>query len=184
MGRFSFVVVSWLVLVSLSRATADTPNEQPNVIPLDRIWGYNLPGTRDITGIPFPEQPQGVGQTIAFLTKEREYTIEQIRIALSEKNPNVKAAPGFVVPFKVDSHTLAGVLSPLRGKPNPFQRDFPEGKELTLVFFSHPISYYARLRKVEQQDNEITVHYQFEPHTTPEATAALRTDSIRETCGR
>jgi hypothetical protein len=166
MYRFSIVVALFVNSALFTRVVA---NEQPKTIPLDQIWGYNLPGTRDIAGIPFPEKPQGVGQTLAVLTREREYNIEQIRIALATKSPSKTAGAGFVLPFKVDSHTLSGVLSPLRGKPNPFQREFPEG-EFTLVFFSHPLSYYARLRKVEKEGNEITVHYQFEPHTTPEAT--------------
>ncbi len=137
-------------------------------IPLDQIWGYNLPGTRDIAGIPFPEHPQGVGQTLAFLSREREYNIEQIRLALAMKPPGKTAAAGFVVPSKVDSRTLSGVLSTLRGKPNPFQQ--LAESEFSLVFFSHPLSYYTRLLKVERDGNQITVHYQFEPHTTPEVT--------------
>jgi hypothetical protein len=39
-----------------------------------------------------------------------------------------------------------------------------------LVFFSHPSSYYARLRTVERDGNQFTVSYQFEPHLTPEST--------------
>jgi hypothetical protein len=166
MSRFSIVVALFINSILFTRLVAD---EKPRPIALDQIWGYNLPGTRDIAGIPFPDKPEGVGRTLAVLNREREYNIEQIRIALSVKPPNKTAASGFVVASKLDSHTLANVLPPLRGKPNPFQREFPEG-EFTLVFFSHPLSYYARIRKVERDGNQITVHYQFEPHTTPEAT--------------
>ncbi len=174
MTRPLFIVGVTLVLLCSMRAIADEPKEEAEVktIPLDQIWGYNLPDTRDIAGIPFPDQPDSVGQTYAFLNRQREYNIEQIRLALSRKPPGEKALSGFVVPAQLDSRSLLGVYQPLRGKPNPFQRNsIPEGKELTLVFFSYPISYHARLRKVEQQGNEITVHYQFEPHYTPEATA-------------
>jgi hypothetical protein len=153
-----------LVVFLTSLATA-----QSATIPLDEIWGYNLPGTRDIRGIPFPEQQHGIGQTFAFLNQQRDYNIEQIRLALAMKPPGEKASPGFVVSAQPDSRMLMAVYAHVRGKPNPF-RNYPEG-EYTLVFFSHPLSYYARLREVKREGNEITVLYQFEPHTTPEATA-------------
>jgi hypothetical protein len=150
-------------------AFAQDTNKRSILIPLDQIWGYNLPGTKDVAGIPFPDDDVRVGQTFAFRSREREFNIEQIRRALASKPPGEKALPGFVFPRRSDSLTLRGVQAPLLRKPSPVQRSFPEG-EFTLIFFSHPLSYYARLRKVERIDNEITVAYQFEPHTTPEAT--------------
>jgi len=160
-------LVTWFfVLLSATAAAEDTKD-----IPLDQIWGYNLPGTRDIAGIPFPQQKEGVGQTYTYLDQEREHNIEQIRLALAMKPTGEKALPGFVIPGQLNSRILLGVHPQLRGKPGPIKRDsFPAGDELTLVFFSHPLSYFARLRKVEQEGNQITVYYQFEPHTTPEAT--------------
>jgi hypothetical protein len=160
--RFATFIVAWGWLIGASPA-------QQVEIPLDKIWGYNMPTTRDISGIPFPEQPKGVGQTFAFLGRERDYNIEQIRRALAMKSPAEKALPGFVIPSACNSRALLGVHPVLRGKPNPLRRSFPEG-EFTLVFFSHPLSYYARLREVERDDNRIIVRYQFEPHTTPEST--------------
>lgn len=171
MPRRSIAIAFAVTSLICTQAIAALADDNHKTIPLDEIWGYNLPGTRDIAGIPFPDKPQGGGQTLAVLNREREYNIEQIRIALAIKNPAVKATAGFVVQSKLDSRILPAVLSQLRGKPNPFQREFLEGKELTLVFFSHPTSYYARLRKVEVQGKEISVHYQFEPHPTPEVTS-------------
>lgn len=171
MNRYLIFTVLSLVLLRSAISVADESKASADVktIPLDSIWGYNLPATRDISGIPFPEQPKGVGQTFAFLGRERDYNIEQIRRALVLKSPTDKALPGFVIPSACNSRTLLGVHPVLRGKPNPLKRNFPEG-EFTLIFFSHPLSYYARLRAVEQDDDRIIVRYQFEPHTTPEAT--------------
>jgi hypothetical protein len=144
-------------------AIADT------TIPLNEIWGFNLPDTRDVMGIPHPEKPEGIGQTFAFLNQQRESNVEQIRLALAMKPPGERASPGFVIAAQPDSRMLMAVYAYLRGKPNPLRHN-PEG-QYTLVFFSHPLSYYARLREVKRDGNEITVLYQFEPHTTPEATS-------------
>jgi hypothetical protein len=150
-------------------AIGEDRDGQSKEISLSEIWGYNLPGTKDIAGIPFPNQPQGVGQTFAFLNRDREHNVEQIRRTLASKPPSDQAMAGFVLPGQPDSASLGGIRSRLIGKPGPYKPAFQEGA-FTLVFFSHPLSYYARLRKVEREENEITVHYQFEPHTTPEST--------------
>lgn len=162
-----------LIALSLALFVAATPSsgaelDQTTTIPLDQIWGYNLPGIQDIAGIPFPENPQGVGNTFAMLSKQRDHHIEHIRSFLASKPPSEPAQPGFVFQEPLNSRILMALPSPMR-KKNPFQRDAYSG-DLTLVFFSHPLSYYARLRKVEREGNQITVHYQFEPHTTPEST--------------
>lgn len=173
MKRFSPTAGFVFALLLYAGANAEPPNKPQDVqtIPLDQIWGYNLPGTRHIAGIPFPDDKEGIGQTFAYLNRERDTNIEHIRRALASKPPTEKAAPGFVLPRRPDSLTLRGVHPLMLGKRNPFDKDsFGENEDLTLVFFSHPLSYHARLKKVERKQNDITVHYQFEPHTTPEST--------------
>src|SRR3989304_8438408 len=98
MNRFSPIYGFIVIVLWAAAAAAETPNEQPKAedIPLDQIWGYNLPGTRDIAGIPFPQQKEGVGQTYTYLDQEREHNIEQIRLALAMKPTGEKALPGFV----------------------------------------------------------------------------------------
>ncbi len=166
----------------VSTALADVPNEESNAetIPLDQIWGYNLPGTRDIAGIPLPETDpqQGViGRTDAMFRRQREHDIEQWRRALTAKPPTERAPPGFVLPRQPDFFTLQKASNRVAGmmrqgyEQRAIEREsFRAGDEMTLVIFTHPASYYVRLRKVERQANEITVYYQFEPHFKPVAT--------------
>jgi hypothetical protein len=45
--RFATFIVAWGWLIGASPA-------QQVEIPLDKIWGYNMPTTRDISGIHFP----------------------------------------------------------------------------------------------------------------------------------
>ena len=177
MKRFFLIVASLLLSTS---AMADAPSEQPKNIPLDQIWGYNLPGTRDIAGIPLPESdPQKgvVGRTDEQFRRQREHSIEQIRSSLAAKPPTERASPGFVIPRQPDFFTLqkavifaTGTMRYDHQKLLPRNDTFRAGDEMTLVFFSHPASYFVRLREVVRNDNEINVKYEFEPHTSPEVT--------------
>ncbi len=182
MNRPSFIVGLTLLLLSSMRAIADEPKQEAEVttIPLDQIWGYNLPGTRDIAGIPLPETDpqQGViGRTDAMFRRQREHDIEQWRRALTAKPPTERALPAFVLPRQPDFYTLqkasnyvAGMMRHGYENRGIESETFRAGEDMTLVFFSHPASYYVRLKKVEWQRNEIKVHYQFEPHLSAEVT--------------
>jgi hypothetical protein len=171
MDRFSLTAIVAIVCIPTLAVLADIQKEDSNtqIIPLNEIWGYNLPDTKDVSGIQFPKEKEGVGQTFAYLARERSTNIELIRRALAIKPPSEQAMAGFVLPRQPDSLILRGIYSQLNRKPGPNKRDWQEG-EYTLVFFAHSSSYYARLKKVEREGNKITVHYQFEPHMTPEAT--------------
>jgi len=173
MDRFMLSGFMAIICTPTSIVLADPRKDDSNVhqiIPLNEIWGYNLPGTKDIAGISFPSEREGIGQTYAYLTQERSTNIELIRRALASKPASEPAMAGFVLPRGPDSLTLRGIHSQLHRKPGPIKPDLQEG-EYTLVFFSHPLSYYTRLRKVERVGNDISIHYQFEPHMTPETTA-------------
>ena len=153
--------------------------EESKQIPLDQIWGYNLPGTRDIAGIPLPQtdpNPGVTGRTEAMFRREREQNIEQLRRALASKPPTDRAQPSFVIPRAPDFYALNNASNRIANMMRPRFEGleikngmFRAGETMTLVF-SHPASYYLRLRKVERDANEITVHYEFVPHGSPEVT--------------
>ena len=161
------------VLVGVSSAKAEP---DAVTIPLDQIWGYNLPGTRDIAGIPLPE-PKGVHETDALFRVQRERNIERMRKSLASKPPTEGAVPAFVLPWQVDFYTLQRVASELSGTtrlgpPNraPAIKTYAVDDELTLVFFTYSASYYVRLKEVQRSGSEIKVRYQFEPHASVETT--------------
>lgn len=150
------------------------------VIPLDQVWGYNMPNTKDVIGIPFPEDGRlgGIQQTLASLTRFRQSGIEDFHRALAGRLPTDKATPGFVLPGKPNSamlNILAAAVRPHGEKVYGRLNSLPSKTELTLVFFSHPLSYYCRLKKVEWDmdedgNNVLRVGYLFRPHKTPEST--------------
>ncbi len=182
MNCTSFITLFTLGLLLCVPTVADEPKEHAEVatIPLDQIWGYSLPDTRDIAGITLPEtDPQEgvIGRTDAMFRRQREQNIEQLRRALTAKPPTERALPGFVLPRHPDFFTLqkasnrvAGMMQYAHEKRRFESETFRAGEDMTLVFFTHPASYYVRLRKVGRQDNEITVQYEFEPHASPEVT--------------
>jgi len=165
------------VLLSLY-STSDSA--EPRKIPLDEIWGYNLPGTRDLAGIPLPEteQTQNLGQSYGVDRRQREQNVEQIRRSLTIKAPSEQAFSGFVMARQPDFWTLHGVSTRVANTMLHQKADMPAiddqcfeaNQELTLVFFSHPASYYVRLKNVERRGSDIVIHYQFEPHARVETT--------------
>jgi hypothetical protein len=170
MNRFSIICGFAIGLQLIAVVSAQTPNEQPKAteIPLDQIWGYNLPGTRDVAAIPLPEDSEQLG-------RERENNIDEIRRDLTAKRPSDRALPGFILPRLPDFHLLHVARGQLgmdsrRGAKGRTNTSFSTSDELTLVFFSHPSSYSLHLKGVDQQSNKITVRYQFEPHATRAAT--------------
>jgi hypothetical protein len=179
MRRPSFVCVCILGSCLSGFAIAQDRDGQSTEIPLDQIWGYSLPGTRDIAGIPLPEhsEPGAEGGTEAVLRLQREADIERLRRALVTK-PSAQNAPrAFVLPQQPNWSALRKASSRIDRKiRQPLATDeiesemFRVGEYMTLAFFSHPASYYVRLRKVERNANEITVHYEFVPHGTVEVT--------------
>jgi len=163
-------LVTWFFVLLSATAAAETKQ-----IPLDQIWGYNLPETRDIAGIPLPVESEKGGREYATLRSERERNIETVRRSLSQKPPAERSLPGFVYPRKPDFFTLRAVASQLldeskNQRRRPRTSSLLSGNEYTLVFFSHPTSYYVRLRGVERKDNTFVVKYQFEPHKSQEVT--------------
>jgi hypothetical protein len=154
-------------------------------IPLDQVWGFDLPGTRDVAGLTLPvvDEKKQPGIDHESYRMQRAAFIEQIRQQLTTKPGSMDALPGFVLSRTPDFYTLRTVSSRLAitkkmgmpgYKPSPFglmqASPLPPSEEITLVIFSHPCSYFFRLKQVERDANTFTVRYQFEPHYSPEST--------------
>ena len=123
------------------------------IIPLDQIWAYGMPGTRDILTLDpdrVPQRPLGmrVGGPQSFISREGEKI----------------AGPGFAVLGKGMEAWLSTHVELAEGqKP---QDSFPLGSELSVVFFSHGFGQYVHIHRVERHGNVITIRYRFVPHRT------------------
>lgn len=155
-------------------------------IPLDEIWGFDLPGTRDVAGITLPvvDESKTPGRDHESYRIGRAHVIEQIRQHLTTKPGSMDALPGCVIPHVPHFNVLNAAASRIAitkkmGLPNGFKPSpigmmqaspLPPSEDITLVVFSHPCSYFFRLKQVERVGNVITVRYEFEPHYSPEST--------------
>jgi hypothetical protein len=155
-------------------------------IPLDQVWGLDIPGTRDVAGVTLPvvDEKQRPGLDHESYRIQRAHIVEQIRQYLTTKPGSMRALPGFALARAPDLYTLRtadmrlAVIKKM-GRPvgfNPSEfgliqsTPLPPGEEVTLVIFSHPSSYFFRLKEIQQEGGAITVRYQFEPHFSPEST--------------
>ena len=148
--------------VSLQKTAVDKVRE----IPLNCIWAYNMPGTRDVREL----EPAKFGAKVAKLSSaqrlrlDRESLTSQILASLphlpSYKHERPKA--GFAVQGKRESalHMANGVLA---AKHRSFH-SFPPGSDITVVFFGHSSGVYVHLRRVELREHTLRIVYQFVEH--------------------
>jgi hypothetical protein len=134
---------------------AQSPDEEQAVtIPLKEIWGFSMPGTRDLQKI---EDRRAAKQ------------IEEIRGALSTRPPQgKKAKAGFAV-VGTGLEALREAHAVLVEGRRP--RDtFPAYSDISVAFSSHQFSYYVHISKVERRGNVVAIKYGFVPHATKELT--------------
>lgn len=139
-----------------SNAIVAAQNEQKKAveIPLDKVWGYNMPGTANVEKLE--PKPQGT-------------LFSEIRRSLWSLPPKQKnAGPAFAV-TGTEAEALRGVHAVLVKGKKP-QQSFPHDSEIYVVFFSYQNQPYVHLHKVERQENVINVRWRFVPHETEETT--------------
>jgi len=123
------------------------------VIPLDQIWAYGMPGTRDVrTLVDMKQVTQSLGMRVGGPPSFISHKGEKI------------AGPGFAVLGTGMEALLATHAELPEGEKYP--DTFPFGSEISVVFFSHGFDQYVHLHRVERQGNVITIRYRFVPHLT------------------
>ena len=160
MNRFSLICGLAIAVLWGAIAAADAPSEQSKAttIPLDQIWGYNMPGTRDVRDL---EPKRHVGG----LT-EKEYifgSLVNLIIAYLHNVPKEgeTADPGFVV-VGTGKEALKNAQATLRtrNRKEP-EQILPSDTDLTLVFYTYTCGWHVRINSVERAGDLITVKYQF-----------------------
>lgn len=146
-------------------------------IPLAEIWALEMPGTKDIHGLDFgePQPRQNVGWGTLEYQKSREDAINEMKLALAAKLPSEEAPRGFIFPWKPTVPMLRRVSDTLRTAKKyqilDFEiKEYPQGSDITLVFFSYPASYRIEIREIKRHEQTITVGYQAVPHHIADST--------------
>lgn len=156
MKSLLFAVGIVVAVVPCITAMAQPSNEESKAvnIPLDEIWGYNMPGTYDVRKM---DDQRAAKQ------------VEAIRRALSTTPPQGKEAKaGFaVVGNGLDALGEANAVLVDGKKRSP---TLPADSEISVVFFSYQFGPYVHLHKVARRGNVVEIRYRFVPHKTEEVT--------------
>jgi hypothetical protein len=150
MRRLStFIGCAFAVLIS-AVAFAQDADEESRVISLDEIWAYEMPNTRTLK-----ELAKAIDMRLMALVLELSYERAE---RLEFKNV---ARPGFAVSGSGRSalHAALAVLIDSKAR----RQEFSANEEITLVFFSEPISRYrVQIRKVSLKDNRVEIQYELQ----------------------
>jgi len=182
MNRVSLIGGFSIMVLFVAVATAETPSEHPKSkeIPLDQIWGYKLPGTRDVRELEPKADPKLLSKELEGLSPvdaERRMSDEftrrldhrKILKALNMRPKADETAGTAFVVAGTGKAALANAALVFAGSKER-QTVFPPDADLSLVFYSYDCGRYVRLRSVDRWSNFITVRYQFVAHATMEIT--------------
>lgn len=141
-----------LVILSASAASADE-------IPLDSIWAYHLPGTKDIQELePLPDL-----RDPSFKDAYSGSSVVKIARYLSTYVPEKKAGPGFVV-VGTGKDALDRAYSVVQEKAKHKKAEqpiMPRDTDLSLVFYAYTAGCPLEIESVEKSAGSVTVKYRF-----------------------
>jgi hypothetical protein len=166
-----FALAGGILLCCLltANAGAEKADDQSKakIIPLDQIWAYEMPGTRDIRNLE-PKRATGNLSTEALI---RDSLVLQIRRTLQNRpKPGEKAGPAFVV-VGTEKEALKNAHAVMVAKDEKEPpRLLPANTDLSLVFYAYTGGRYVRLDSVEKSERLIVIKYHLESHSTANAT--------------
>jgi hypothetical protein len=129
---------------------------EEGIIPLDRIWAYEMPGTRDIKSISDNKPLDQLDARLLGAALELAYYRSE------DLNFKDVARSGFAVAGngRRALHAALAVFLDWEVRRDKFS---PED-EIAVVFFSEPISRYrVQIREVNRIGNEIDIRYELAP---------------------
>jgi hypothetical protein len=144
------------VVVSVVRAAPPSDKDKAVTIPLDQIWAYKMPGTRDIQELD-KARPKGSGRGFVALISESSV------LRAEDLKWEKLARPGFAVAGTgLSALAAAHDVFVANAKPHEI---FSQDEEITIVFFSEPVSGdRVHVRNVERRGHNIEVQYRLEPY--------------------
>jgi hypothetical protein len=147
-------------------------------IPLDQIWAYNMPGTRDIRDLEPEQRPEHL-QSLS-IDKQRALLQKRlwipIAVSLTEVSPSwpregQTARPGFAV-AGTGRDALEETYDVLVKGEKPHE-SFDPGSEITLVFFSYQMGSFVHLHNINRRGNDVELRYRIVSHTDRYLSAQL-----------
>jgi len=173
MKRASKLIV-WLVFISLGAACGGCAREEPSIeIPLNKIWGYQMPGTLDIETLepdhfgPAARQRLEQNPTDLYNSSLSHQIYMAIGCQVDKKQP---IGPGFAVAGT--GHEALAAVKKIMEQDQISPQIFPVGTEVSLFFFTRDC-WPLKLKNVAMLDNTISIRYQHVPHALNRAYATV-----------
>lgn len=163
-SSFAFGFVATVLLVGIAQAEPPKKDFETVTVPLDKIWAYNMPGTRDIQDLCKKDEPAKGQSLFARLTEASVLRMDKLK---GKPTPR----PGFAV-VGSDLEALRGAHAVL-AEAKESRSDFPSDSEITLVFFSEPISAHVHVRKVDRHGSDIEISYALDPYVERRVSTAF-----------
>jgi hypothetical protein len=153
------------ILACVSLATfAESPSDTVT-IPSKDIWGWAMPGTKNIQDI----EPEVFGPEIQTLPeKEQEKRRHDSRVLTIYHHCSTPDGKGFAVVGEGKT-ALNNVYAVIAEGQNPLQ-SFPSNEELSLFFYSTVFGAYVRVDHVERDKSSIKIFYRYVLHNDRELT--------------
>jgi len=159
MNRLSFVAVILVALQMLAAVYADPPDVE--TIPLDQIWAYNMPGTRDIRELESQKHLQSLTLAERKRVPREGIWTATLKSLLTESPTWPKdgqtTGPGFVVAGDNCKALQAAYRVLIEG--NTPSDSVPPRSDSTLVVFSYQCGAYFEIQNVARRGNSIEVRY-------------------------
>jgi len=178
MSRFvaAYGVAIALFFIAVA-ATADSVPERPKPkdIPLDRIWAYDMPGTRnirdldtklDLKRLELNLKNKPPNERDRLLKAEMIRHSDVLKILQQLKRTPKPVGPVFIVEGtgKTALQNALKTFSERRKAGREVPIALPANNELSLVWFSEQCGHYIRLVEVKRSPETITVKYRFVVH--------------------
>ncbi len=151
---FSFLLRGFALAISFVPAAVEPSKEpQPVTIPLDEIWAWRMPGTREIGELEKDKPPKYAYGPL----------VGEIRRSLATRPlKEEEATSGFAV-LGAGLEALREAKAVFTKKSKP-RKTFPVNSEVSVVFFSYQLGPYVYVHDVARQGNIVDIHYKFVPH--------------------
>lgn len=154
-----------------SFAGVSKADEKPKVIPLEDIWAWDMPGTRDVREL----EPANYGEHDETLSEAQELkrfnkAKSQILLkALKQKYKNQPIEQGFAVAATGVEAIHKAIQHIKRGAAKKHAA-LPSNEPITLVFYSKEYGRYLHIKSVVRKGKTFTINYQLVPHTSKQLT--------------
>lgn len=157
----SLLILKAVALSLVSVLPPKGAGEKPVVVPLNEIWAYNMPRTRDVGDLDAVKKQNGV-------TKHPLVTEIVRSLVLKRPKKSDSVGPAFIV-RGTGKEALRNAHAVLTNRALPSTK-FSSATDLTLVFHTTLGGPYAHIDSAERSGRTIAVRYRLVSHNNREDT--------------